>query len=261
MKEKILILFFLLVSNVISGKGFEKEHLVTIEMVENDILHNRRLNVSQILYALERNKVTNPLKVNYLYGVIYYFGDYGLDKDNDKAYHHLKISAENGDISAAYLLGTLLVDDSPLKDIENGIKYLKFASDRGSVDAILNLYEMYRIGKYKGEDHILKLLSYAAKSGSEESAIQYADTLFNISLIEQSDKKAQAAALFLIDYNFKSLKGEKFYLLSGIYGLSNSPIYNEIKRDHYLNLAAREGHSFAIRLLDEIDLIKANKKH
>lgn len=259
MKEKIIILFFFLVSNIVSGKAFEKDHHVTIEMVENDILHNRRLNVSQVLYALERSKVTNPIKVNYLYGVIYYFGDYGLDKDNDKAYHYLKIPADNGDISAAYLLGTLLVDDSPLKDIENGIEYLKFASDRGSVDAILNLYEMYKIGKYKDEEHILKLLNHAAKNGSEESAIHYADTLFNISLIEQSYKKAQSVVLFLMGYNFKSLKGESFYLLSGIYGLSNSPIYNEVKRDCYLGLAAKEGHIFAIELLHEIDLIRGAK--
>ncbi|WP_273049549.1 hypothetical protein [Pseudoalteromonas sp.] len=258
---KIFVLFLLLVSNIVLGKGLGREDLVSIEKVEHDILHNRRLNVSQVLNALEHSKITYPLKVNYLYGGIYYFGDYGLNKDNNKAYHYLKISADNGDATAAYLLGTLLVDDSPLKDVENGIKYLKFASNGGNVDAILNLYEMYRIGEYKDEDKILELLSYAAKNGSEESAIQYADSLFNISLAEQSKTKAQSVTLFLMGYNFKSLKGEKFYLLTGIYGLSNSPIYDESKRDYYLKLAAKEGHKFSIKLLSDFELIrKSNKK-
>ncbi|MEM5548449.1 tetratricopeptide repeat protein [Pseudoalteromonas fuliginea] len=256
MKIKIVILSFLLFSNIIFGR----ESLTSFEIIEQDILNNRQLNVSQVLNTLEHSKFIYPHRVNYLYGVIYYFGDYGLNKDNEKAYRYLKISADSGDEAAAYLLGTLLVDDGPLKDIENGIKYLRSASNQGNVDAILNLYEMYRIGKYNDRDNILELLSYAAKNGSEESAIQYAETLFNISLVEQSKKKAQSVALYLLDYSFKSLKGEQFYLLSGIYGLSNSPMHNESKRDYYLNLAAKEGHKFSIKLLSDIELIRKSRK-
>lgn len=95
--------------------------------------------------------------------------------DSDKAFQYARSSWDAGRIKCAYILGSLyLGENSKYRNIQEGMRILKYASQKGDVDAML-LYGIELIKREKYADS-LTVLKQAYNNG-QEMAKPYIDAL------------------------------------------------------------------------------------
>jgi len=85
-------------------------------------------------------------------GEMYYFG-HGTDKNVKKALKQYKNAAKYGSVKGQYKAGILFLNEEDVKDIDDGIKYLKKAARNNYVNASLVLGMIYFSKDYFEQDH------------------------------------------------------------------------------------------------------------
>jgi TPR repeat protein len=160
-------------------------HSASYKLAKCYLQGNADLNIDVSLYKAFKfflNAATaNPPSSKALYwlGKLYFSGNKELEiaKNESVAIEYFKLSADWGNVKAAYMVGLLLLDpaysESPTahQDPElcsDAIKYLTYAADRGLRDAIYALGRIYEDGIVVDPDlsQALELLSLVA-SGEE----------------------------------------------------------------------------------------------
>lgn len=111
-------------------------------------------------------------------GELYYSG-YGTDKDLDMALKWYRRAGKYGVLDAKYKAGVMYLQDTHLKDIDEGIEYLSFSSKLGHSQSSFLLGKLYLSGgiveqNYELADEFL-LLAY---DQNNQSAIQYSESLY-----------------------------------------------------------------------------------
>lgn len=137
---------------------------------------------SEILRLLRRAVEYGHGGGQYVLGIAYLEGFYGLSKDPGEGIRLLKLSAKNGYAPAAYhvgqqllkirLKGKLVEDHTAEKIVKDGLEWLEQAADGGSAWALGNLAERYWDGKDVVEDSV-KAISFARRGAElgDESAL------------------------------------------------------------------------------------------
>ncbi|MGI2108569.1 tetratricopeptide repeat protein [Shewanella frigidimarina] len=84
-------------------------------------------------------------------GELYYSG-YGTDKDLDMALKWYRRAGKYGVLDAKYKAGVLYLQDTPLKDVDEGIDFLKYASKLGHAQSSFLLGKIYLGGGMVEQD-------------------------------------------------------------------------------------------------------------
>ncbi|CAM4213593.1 tetratricopeptide repeat protein [Shewanella livingstonensis] len=82
----------------------------------------------------------------------FYYAGYGTDKDLDMALKWYRRAGKYGVMDAKYKAGVLYLQDTHLKDIDEGIDYLEYASNRGHSQSSYLLGKMYLSGGMVKQD-------------------------------------------------------------------------------------------------------------
>ncbi|WP_153912615.1 tetratricopeptide repeat protein [Shewanella sp. TC10] len=110
----------------------------------------------------------------------FYYAGYGTEKNNKKALKWFRRAGKYGVMSAKHKAGVIYLQDPELEDIEEGIDFLQYASNRGFSPSSLLLGKIYLTGSFVDKD--LKaadeLLSLAYESDNSV-AIDYAELLYS----------------------------------------------------------------------------------
>ncbi|GAA0783119.1 MULTISPECIES: tetratricopeptide repeat protein [Pseudomonadati] len=111
-------------------------------------------------------------------GELYYSG-YGTDKDLDMALKWYRRAGKYGVLDAKYKAGVMYLQDTHLKDIDEGIDYLIYASKLGHSQSSLLLGKLY-LGGGIVEQNVKLADEYLSLAYEErnQAAIQYAETLY-----------------------------------------------------------------------------------
>lgn len=238
------------------GTNAINDKLMTIKQVRSSVLNGKLKNQNVIFTSLDKLMATECAEANYLYAVIYYFGLIG-EKSLEKAVHHLEISAAMNHVEGSYLLGSILLTEFPTDDTKRGVKLLEFAADKGHVDAMFNLFSLFKQGVYTNERAAMKWLMEAAKLGEENSALVYANELYLQAKENKSNEKAEEALKVIKNTHFHEFKGEAYFLNAQIYGNSELPkIYNKDQRDFYLQKSASLGFERAVELWSKYEKLQ-----
>ena len=102
----------------------------------------------------------------------------GVDKDEKKAREWYEKSANKGNSSAQFNLGTLLRFD----DVDESVKWLKKAANNGHAPAQNNLGVMYKLGHIGGwgnPDEALKWYMMAAEGGNKAGQVNVCAIYYN----------------------------------------------------------------------------------
>lgn len=111
-------------------------------------------------------------------GELYYAG-YGTDKNLKKALKWYKRAGKYGNLDAKYKAGVLYLQDTKLKDPEEGIEFLSFASRRHHSRSSFLLGKLY-LGSELVEQDMAKADEYLAKAyaQNDSAALKYAHDLY-----------------------------------------------------------------------------------
>lgn len=241
----ILILSNKAVSSIVVNSEQNIEN-ISFEAIQNDILNKNKLNIKMVLNVLKEHQDIHPDKVNYLLGTIYFFGKYQEKVNVNKAADCLRRSAKNEHAPSLYLLGTILTEpDTSVVEKQEGIYFLSKAADQGSVDAIINLHDMYVKKYFHEKNKLIDWLYYATNAGDEDAAFLYGMMLFDEGEANNNLELIYKAEQHFLNFEFKENELEAIYILSAIYGLSDSPLYNKEKRNRYLVMASERGHDYS----------------
>ena len=178
----------------------------------------------------------------------------GIKKDIRESCHYYKIVSDKGDLLAKnnYAVLLLQIEDTRFRDedIYNyddmdkpkiAIDCLKYAADRGCLDAINNWANLHYFGKYisKNKEKAVELYKYAADKGHADAINNYANLLMNGDGIPMDKERATQL------YKIAADKGNQFaaYNYALILTKSGSSSRDEIK--NYLKIAADKGHYHA----------------
>ncbi|WP_137225583.1 tetratricopeptide repeat protein [Shewanella sp. MEBiC00475] len=82
----------------------------------------------------------------------FYYAGYGTDKDLDMALKWYRRAGKNGVMDAKYKAGVLHLQDTHLKDIDEGVEYLEYASKMGHGQSSYLLGKMYLGGGMVKQD-------------------------------------------------------------------------------------------------------------
>jgi len=237
-------------------KSLNDANSMTIKEVKNLILNGTFESENDVWTNLERLECEEGAEVNYLYGVIYYFGLMG-QKSLERAIHYLDMSVALKHIEASYLLGTIYVTESEMLDIKAGVERLEFAAKNGHSDAMFNLFSLFKKGVYTNEKAARNWLIEAANTGAENSALIYAQELYSEAKKSSSSDKVTEALRVLVNTQFHEFEGEAYFLAAQIYGNSNfSKSFSKAKRDQYLEQSANLGFSRAVELWSRYEELK-----
>lgn len=211
----------------------------------------------QILYEDEPNRPASYFDI----GMGYYWGIYGLYKNNYKA---AKWFEESGTPKSFFYLANIYYFDSLLADIKESFKYMTLAAKGEFKIAQYYLGIMYKKGigcKKNNEDAIMWFLK-AAEQGYLDAQIEIAEQYYYGEMIEKNYEESfrwyfKAAengsdeAKFYVGYMYYEGKGikrdykEAFYWLSK----SNDLSANNILADMYFyGLECEQNYSEAARL-------------
>lgn len=237
-----------------------KENLLSLQEIKQIILNNNIEDKSKVLSSLEFLKVSEKAEVNYLYGVIDFYGLIGK-KCIKNAAKYLEISVSMNHIEANYLLGSIYVTEKSVLDTSRGLELLEFAAEKGHKDAMFNLYSLSKQNVNPNRREAKNWLVKAANSGSENSALIYTQELYFEAKATSSSVKVEQALNMFEDTTFDEFKGEAYFLAAQIYGNSNFPeSYNKEKRDYFIQESASIGFPRAIELWKTYEELK-NSKH
>lgn len=241
----ILILSNKAVSSIVVNSEQNIEN-ISFEAIQNDILNKNKLNIKMVLKVLKEHQDIHPDTVNYLLGSIYIFGKYQEKVNVNKAADYLRKSAKNEHAPSLYLLGSILTElDTSVVEKQEGIYFLSKAADHGSVDAIINLHDMYVKKYFHEKNKLIDWLFYATNTGDEDAAFLYGMMLFDEGAANNNLELIYQAEQHFLSFEFKENELEALYTLSAIYGLSDSPLYNKEKRNRYLVMASERGHDYS----------------
>ena len=251
-RERIVRIVFYLLVMILSSEsvglitGGRLPNTISFETVKHDINHNNEINYKSVLRTLNNYKLAYPDDVNFLYGVIYFFGKYGQEVNVKKAADYLRRSAKNEHAPSLYLLGTILTEpDTSIAEKQEGVYFLSIAAEHGSVDAIINLHDMYVKKYFHAKNKLINWLFYATNTGDEDAAFLYGMMLFEEGEASNNLELIYKAEHHFLNFEFKENELEALYMLSTIYGLSDSPLYNKEKRNRYLVMASERGHDYS----------------
>ncbi|WP_351016952.1 tetratricopeptide repeat protein [Shewanella sp. AC91-MNA-CIBAN-0169] len=82
----------------------------------------------------------------------FYYTGYGTDKDLDMALKWYRRAGKYGVLDAKYKAGVLYLQDTPLKDVDEGVEFLQFASKMGHSQSSYLLGKMYLGGGMVEQD-------------------------------------------------------------------------------------------------------------
>tara|TARA_B110000238_G_C16052986_1_gene406958 strand:- start:51 stop:851 length:801 start_codon:yes stop_codon:yes gene_type:complete len=246
---KLIIKIFIFVvlieshfSNAMEVNAVTKEKAVmSIEQLRKAVLSKEINKKEHIFKALEVLKVDYPADVNYLLGVMYYFGI--IENINvQQAIKYLEISTNLKHVEATYLLGSILVSLETEPNIERGIILLESAAEDGHTDAMFNVFSLYKKGVYSDETAAFEWLISATNLGAENSSLVYAQEIYFDAQKDKDSEKAKQAISILEQTKFSEFKGEAYFLLSQIYANPEfESVKNKEKRDKYLEISASQG--------------------
>jgi hypothetical protein len=125
-------------------------------------------------------------------GEFYYVG-YGTDKDIDMALKWYRRAGKYGVMDAKYKAGVLYLQDTHLKDIDEGVEYLEYASKRGHGQSSYLLGKMY-LGGGMVEQDLARADQYLARAYEEKNfaARNYGQELY----LHESTKKLPLRKLY-----------------------------------------------------------------
>lgn len=193
--------------------------------------------------------VTDKSQYHFVLGEDYYFGEY-RNRDVSMAVDNLlsSLKADDRNPKANYLLGTIYAVERNYFNKELAVKHLKRATDSGDVDALENLYHLYRRGWLVRSDIYPYLV--AGKSSSESVALAYAQEQLGICSEDVSNVCMVKLSDFLLARQFKDRESDAMFLLAKIYSKADLAIFDAQKRDFYLSKSADLGNKDAIRILE-----------
>ena len=126
----------------------------------------------EIIYWLTKASEQDHYRAQTNLGMIYYFGDLGV-QSYEKSFKLFKKASELGDVSAVYYMGLSLQQGQGVKrDLTAGFKHLLNASKSGMPHAQLSVAQSYEDGTGVEKDlfQAVSWYAYAAKGGLEEAS-------------------------------------------------------------------------------------------
>ncbi|MBB1428248.1 sel1 repeat family protein [Shewanella sp. SG44-2] len=127
-------------------------------------------------------------------GELYYSG-YGTDKDLDMALKWYRRAGKYGVLDAKYKAGVLYLQDTPLKDVDEGIDFLKYASKLGHAQSSFLLGKIY-LGGGMVEQDLALADQYLARAYEENNlaARNYGQILY----LHESTKNLPFSKLYAL---------------------------------------------------------------
>jgi len=234
--------YFIVLIYLITFKVFS----ISIDDIEFDINSYQKLGKEDVL-----NKLSSSTddQAKYLLGVIYGYGLYSTKIDLKKAVDTLSPLLEKEYRDIYFLLGSFLSQSDELEELKLGINYLEIASAGGDTVAMHNLFVLYKKGKYKNKEKLIKFLKRGLERGRPQAAILYGRLALDIILESKGQIDAREVLKKIKTFDYSGYEGDYYYMLSGYYGFERSPLYNEEKRDFYLMEAYKNGSTSAKQLL------------
>ena len=212
---------------------------------------------------------------NFRKGINFLYGD-GVEKDELKALHYLKIAAEEGNTFANFEIARLALEAEFFSEIsqEEAIKCAKLASDDGYFPSMTILAIHYK-ECMKGEDfgdviinpditaeNIIKYLQHSAENGEASAQCMLAEEYSNGKLIE-ADKK--------LCVHWHRLAAEQGFSFSLGRAAAHCLKDNDLEKAfEFSEVGANKGDDlcqsilgmlFAYGLFPEVDLVKAKYWH
>ena len=137
----------------------------------------------------------------------FYYTGYGTDKDLDMALKWYRRAGKYGVLDAKYKAGVLYLQDTPLKDVDEGVEFLKYASKMGHSQSSYLLGKMY-LGGGMVEQDLALADQYLARAYEEKNlaARNYGQVLY----LHESTKDLPLSNLYaLISKDVVTLTPEK----------------------------------------------------
>ncbi|GHB59260.1 hypothetical protein GCM10008107_05500 [Psychrosphaera saromensis] len=257
--KSLLFITLVIVSAFSNAMDIVKKSEMTIEQLEIVILNNEIDKKYNVLKALSNLEMEYPADVNYLRGLMYFYGKIE-NKNISEAIKYLNLAVDLNHIEASYLLGSIFISFEP-RDITSGIELLEIASKNGHLRAMYNIFVLYKKGIYLNKAAAFDWIAKAASLGEENSSLIYANEIYSEAQIDKNLEKVKKAVNILESTQFQKLKGEAYFLLASIYNDSEFKfIENDQKRDKYLELSASEGFEKAKVLWTNYQRLKKDKQ-
>ncbi|RZM78360.1 hypothetical protein C3B51_14370 [Pseudoalteromonas rubra] len=245
---KLIMLFFIFFS-------FSLKAELTLEDVEVDIFREGKLKQDDVMDLLLSDSHEDENLSNYLLSLVYGYGLYGVEKNIEKSESYFLPLLDLKYRDIFFVAGTFWSNSSNPEKFKKGVVLLERAAEEGDLDALYNLYSLYDHGRYSNKNKLGDILARNYNKGSKEIALQYGKVMMDV-LIEKQDKIRMLKVLDnLSRISFKGHEGEYYYVLAGFYGYSNTPLYDEEKRDYYLMLSYENGYDAAEKLLKGMGML------
>jgi len=88
---------------------------------------------------------------------VYYYCKLGVEKDNDKAFHHMKLAAIGGHESSRHCLG---IREEMIGSIDRAMKHFKIAAKSGLEKSLKKVGEGYKTGHVTKDEYASTLRAY-----------------------------------------------------------------------------------------------------
>ncbi|AZZ96408.1 hypothetical protein [Pseudoalteromonas sp. R3] len=246
MKLIILLLIF---------SSFSLKAELTLKDVEVDIFKEGKLKKDDVMSLLLSGSHEDKNLSNYLLSLVYGYGLYGVEKNIEKSEYYFLPLLELKYRDIFFVAGTFWSNSRNPEKFKRGVILLEKASEEGDLDALYNLYSLYNHGRYTNKDKLGDILGRNYDKGDKEIALQYGKVMID-GLIEKQDKLGMLKVLDnLSRISFKGYEGEYYYVLAGFYGYTNSPLYDEEKRNYYLIRSYENGYYAAEKLLKGMGML------
>lgn len=252
----IFFAFSITALQAFSAVPYVGENTLTFDGIMADIDGPQSLNKDSLLEFLNFNLKKGDATASHILAYIYYTGSYGTEIDIERAISLLSLPVEEGIPDAKHLLGTILATHDGADNLSRGISLLESASEDGITDSSVNLYALYQKGKYSNVEFLSRSLKEASEQGDFMAAVYWGHVILDRS-VSQKDHALLSDAVSYLQERFKSGEYTRedrrdiYYLFVGIYGLPDSPLYDEFLRDFYMKRASENGHPMAEEFVRE----------
>ncbi|MCH5217407.1 MAG: SEL1-like repeat protein [Muribaculaceae bacterium] len=187
----------------------------------------------------------------YKLGVAYYFGDMGVEQNNQKYFEYSKMAAEAGNPQGLYNLGYAYDEGiGTMKDEAEAVKWYQKAADAGSVNAYNSLGYMYEEGRgvEKDAEKAFELYLKGAENGNG-----YA--MNNVSLCYQNGNGTSQDMAKAVEWATKGAEAGNVPAMNHIadiyYNGTNGIERNYDKAVYWYKQAAEEKSNYAQYMMGE----------
>lgn len=253
---KALMLLILTMSNLAHSKAEDKCAVFKAHLA-NFVVNKKAFNVSDLEKCVLTNDIPNS---SYYLGLIYIHG-LNTKKDYKKGVTYLFNSAQKGNINSLAALGELYIIDDDKKIFNQGVILLELAAEKGNTEAIIKLYSLMHLQKIPFSEALANRFKGLIQANNDK-AILYSLELAISKAIEQDNESEIKKFISALNFSEigKETLGEIHYLLARAYISEETSFYSISKVKVELEKASEFGHQHAQKLLTGVKKIEQQRK-